>query len=172
MEESTRISRGKISELNTLNTKDFDALIFPGGFGNVKNLSTYALEKNPEEFKVNPNVERVIKEFHAQQKYIALICSSPILAAKVLGTANGGPGLKLTFGHKPYIEYPYTRLAKKVATKLGNEVVSASPLKICHDEKNKVISTPAYMKDTAAINEVFIGITKLVNEIAKHNKKQ
>jgi enhancing lycopene biosynthesis protein 2 len=34
---------------------------------------------------VDPEVERVIREFHAAGKPIALCCIAPILAAKVLG---------------------------------------------------------------------------------------
>ncbi|HYX07407.1 MAG TPA: isoprenoid biosynthesis glyoxalase ElbB, partial [Bacteroidales bacterium] len=42
--ESARIARGKIKPLATLNPDQFDALIFPGGFGAAKNLCTYAFE--------------------------------------------------------------------------------------------------------------------------------
>lgn len=36
--ESARIARGKIQDLNDLKVQDFDAVIFPGGFGAAKNL--------------------------------------------------------------------------------------------------------------------------------------
>jgi enhancing lycopene biosynthesis protein 2 len=38
--ESALIARGAIQSLNELQVKDFDALILPGGFGAVTNLST------------------------------------------------------------------------------------------------------------------------------------
>jgi enhancing lycopene biosynthesis protein 2 len=38
--------------------------------------------------KVDPEVERVIKEFHQQKKVIGLCCIAPILAAKVLGKVS------------------------------------------------------------------------------------
>ena len=38
MEESARIARGKVDPLSKLTANDFDAVIFPGGFGAAKNL--------------------------------------------------------------------------------------------------------------------------------------
>ncbi len=38
--------------------------------------------------KVDPEVERVIREFHQQKKVIGLCCIAPILAAKVLGKVS------------------------------------------------------------------------------------
>ena len=36
--ESARIARGKIDALSSLHASNFDAVIFPGGFGAAKNL--------------------------------------------------------------------------------------------------------------------------------------
>jgi len=36
--ESARIARGNISALTNLKATDFDAVVFPGGFGAAKNL--------------------------------------------------------------------------------------------------------------------------------------
>src|SRR5210317_943569 len=41
--ESARIARGAIKDLKEYRAADFDAIIFPGGFGVAKNLSTVAL---------------------------------------------------------------------------------------------------------------------------------
>ena len=40
--ESARIARGAIKDITDYNAEDFDGLIFPGGFGVAKNLSTVA----------------------------------------------------------------------------------------------------------------------------------
>ena len=42
---------------------------------------------------VNPEVARVIKEFHAAGKPMALCCIAPILAAKVLGSNVSKPSI-------------------------------------------------------------------------------
>ena len=50
----------------SLNASDFDGVIFPGGFGAAKNLSSWAVDNT--DCKVNPDVERVIKSFHKEGK--------------------------------------------------------------------------------------------------------
>ncbi|XP_068541647.1 glutamine amidotransferase-like class 1 domain-containing protein 3, mitochondrial [Anas acuta] len=90
--ESARIARGKITSLAKLTTADHDAVIFPGGFGAAKNLSTFAVDG--KDCKVNREVERVLKDFHKAGKPIGLCCISPVLAAKVLS------GAEVTVGHE------------------------------------------------------------------------
>ncbi|KAF4797789.1 Glyoxalase ElbB [Turdus rufiventris] len=73
--ESARIARGKITSLAKLTTADHDAVIFPGGFGAAKNLSTFAVDG--KDCKVNREVERVLKDFHKAGKPIGVI---PVVA--------------------------------------------------------------------------------------------
>ena len=68
-------------------------MIFPGGFGAAKNLSNFATSPDLE---VEPETERVIREFHAAGKPIGLCCIAPILVAAVLGEK----GVKITLGKK------------------------------------------------------------------------
>lgn len=51
LKESARIARGKVREMSELTTGTFDAVIFPGGFGAAKNLSTFAVDS--DQMKVN-----------------------------------------------------------------------------------------------------------------------
>src|SRR5437773_2593059 len=57
LDESARIARGKIVDLATLRADDLDALLFPGGFGAAKNLSTFVDER--AQCRVNDQVERI-----------------------------------------------------------------------------------------------------------------
>ncbi|CAB1346912.1 unnamed protein product [Coregonus sp. 'balchen'] len=57
LSESARIARGNITDLAKLSVSDHDAIIFPGGFGAAKNLSTFAVD-GPD-CKINTDVERV-----------------------------------------------------------------------------------------------------------------
>ena len=41
--EAARIARGEIKPLTELKVEDFDALMFPGGFGAAKNLCDFAV---------------------------------------------------------------------------------------------------------------------------------
>ena len=85
MVESSRIARGAVENVASLTAdSNIDALVFPGGFGAAKNLSDFAFKGT--EMTVDPEIERILKEFKASGKPIALCCIAPILAAKVLGT--------------------------------------------------------------------------------------
>ena len=44
--EAARINRGDVEDLIELRQQDFDAIIFVGGFGAAKNLSSFALEND------------------------------------------------------------------------------------------------------------------------------
>ena len=41
--ESARIARGNITPLAQVSAEDLDAVVFPGGFGAAKNLSSFAV---------------------------------------------------------------------------------------------------------------------------------
>lgn len=40
--ESARIARGKVTALSELKSSNFDAVVFPGGFGAAKNLYVFS----------------------------------------------------------------------------------------------------------------------------------
>ena len=94
--ESARIARGQVKDLSLLSANNYDALMFPGGFGVTKTLSNFASQN--ENFKLDENVEKILKEFHEQKKLLGFISISPILAAKVFGKQSGGNGCAITLG--------------------------------------------------------------------------
>jgi enhancing lycopene biosynthesis protein 2 len=152
LSESARISRGEISPLSRLDADAFDAVVFPGGFGAAKNLCTFAAE-GPE-CTVDPEVTRVIRAFHAARKPIGLCCIAPVLAAKVLGTAQGGPGCTVTIGDDPGTAKAIAAMGSRNAPKAVTEAVT--------DASNRLVSTPAYMCD-ATPDKVFEGIGRMVD---------
>ncbi|MBK9188821.1 MAG: isoprenoid biosynthesis glyoxalase ElbB [Phycisphaerales bacterium] len=155
MVEAARIARGEIAPLSTLDVEAFEAVVFPGGFGAAKNLCDFALKG--ADCRVEPDVARVLKGFHAKKKPIALCCIAPVLAAKVLGTGNAGPGCSVTIGHDE-------GTAKAVAA-MGATNVALGATHSHTDAANKVITTPAYMCD-ASPHEVFTGIGKMIDAMA------
>ena len=66
MVESARIARGQIADLASISIDDLDALIFPGGFGAAKNLSTFAID-GPD-CTVNKDVETLIRAARMRRK--------------------------------------------------------------------------------------------------------
>jgi len=145
---SARIARGKVSPLSSLSVSNFDAIIFPGGFGAAKNLSDWATDG--AKMKVLPEVEKVLKEFHEAKKPIGLCCISPVIGAKVF------PGCQVTIGNDP-------ETAKGIS-QMGSTNVSKTVEEVEIDTKNIIVTTPAYMYD-APPHQVRNGITKLVKNV-------
>lgn len=162
MVESARIARGQIAPLTELKAADYDAVIFPGGFGAAKNLSDFAI-KGPE-LSLDPDAGRVLADFHSASKPIGLCCIAPVLAAKALGSQ----GVELTMGAEDEQEgrWPYAG-ATGAAKALGAVHIPKDSADATHvDAKNKVVTAPAYMCETA-VHEIFDGIGKMVDGILK-----
>ncbi|XP_070211905.1 glutamine amidotransferase-like class 1 domain-containing protein 3, mitochondrial [Littorina saxatilis] len=155
--ESARIARGKIDALSKLQASGFDAVIFPGGFGAAKNLSTFAVDGTA--MKVNPDVERVLKEFHGAKKPIGLCCIAPVLAAKVL------PGCEVTVGsdQEERGKWPYAETAGAIGSMDSTHI--KKDVTECHtDTANKIVTTPAFMCETA-FHKIFDGIGLMVKGV-------
>ncbi|KAJ8352514.1 hypothetical protein SKAU_G00239900 [Synaphobranchus kaupii] len=161
LSESARIARGNIADLAQLNASHHDAVIFPGGFGAAKNLSTFAVDG--KDCKVNHDVERVLKDFHEAGKPIGLCCISPVLAAKVL------PGVEVTVGHEEEEggKWPYAGTAKAIAA-LGAKHCLAHEAHV--DQKNKVVTSPAFMCETE-LHLIFDGIGAMVKDVLRLSGK-
>ncbi|HKM92632.1 MAG TPA: isoprenoid biosynthesis glyoxalase ElbB [Prolixibacteraceae bacterium] len=146
--ESARIARGNIKKLRTFEAKEFDAIVFPGGFGVAKNLCTYAID-GPDNL-VNPLVEKAIRDSIELKKPIGALCISPVLLATVLGN------ITVTIGsNKDTIDAINSLDAKHITTK-GSEVIV--------DTINKIVSTPCYMLD-APISVIFEGAANVINKL-------
>jgi enhancing lycopene biosynthesis protein 2 len=153
LKEAARIARGKIKDLKTLSSRDFDAIAFPGGTGVAKNLCTWFSEG--AKCKVNAEAERVINEFYGEEKPIAAICIAPALIARVLGPKN----VTLTIGND---QETAAEIAK---TGARHEVCAVDDF--VTDRDNRVISTPAYMYGEAKPFEVFTGIRGAIRELVE-----
>lgn len=155
--ESARIARGQILPLSELakNCQQYDAVVFPGGFGVAKNLSDFAT-KGPD-CTVIPDVETVLKEFHNCKKPIGLTCIAPVLAARVIC------GVCITLGQNGCDEekWPY-RDAIKAAETMGARVENKDVNETSFDRQNLVFSTPAYMYGVAKFHEVDDGIGGMI----------
>lgn len=127
--EAARIARGDIQPLTALKAGDFDAVVFPGGFGAAKNLFTYALEGTNA--VVIPEVERVVREFHAAHKPIGALCIAPVMIAKILGN------ITITVGVDE----------KTIADveSFGAKHINTQQTEVIADKENNVFTTPCYM---------------------------
>jgi len=128
--ESARISRGNCKNLDSFDAKNFDALIFVGGFGAAKNLSDFAFKG--ADCTVDEDVAHAILQMLEAKKPMGFICISPCLAAKVISNK-----VKLTIGNDAG--------TAKALEDLGATHINCEVDSFVEDEIFKVFSTPAYM---------------------------
>lgn len=143
--ESARIARGNIKPLAEYDPKAYDALILPGGFGVAKNLCTFAFDGT--DCKVNPEVEKAVKDTHAIKKPIGALCIAPALISRLLGD------VELTIGQDAG--------TAEAITKMGSKHVKTTHGEVVVDKKHNVFSTPCYMLD-ASILQIELGAMNVV----------
>lgn len=151
--ESARIARGNIAPLSEFRPENFDALIFPGGFGAAKNLSTFASEGAG--CSVLADVEKAVLGMFEAGKPVGFICISPAsVAARVLGKF----GVELTVGGEGD--------AAAAVEACGAKHVGCAPESFVKDPEREVYSTPAYMSANSAL-QVEAGISKMIGAMLK-----
>jgi enhancing lycopene biosynthesis protein 2 len=148
--ESARIARGKIKPLSEFKAGDFDAILFPGGFGVAKNLCTFAFDG--ADCKVNKDVETAMKEMHQAGKPIGALCISPVIVAKILGD------VELTIGQD--------QDTSGAIEKMGATHKKTDHGEVIIDTRNNVFTTPCYMLD-ANIVQIADGADNIVRAILK-----
>lgn len=151
--ESARIARGRVDDLASVHGGELDALVFPGGFGAAKNLCDFAARGAA--CAVHPDVERVIVQAYEAGRPLGFCCISPVIAARVLGPRCAP---RLTIGTDPG--------TAAAIREMGAEHVDCATDGIVVDERNRIVTTPAYMHD-APIAEVFRGIDLLMDRIVE-----
>jgi enhancing lycopene biosynthesis protein 2 len=153
LQEAARIARGDIQPLENLTAQDFDALAFPGGFGAALTLCNFAEKGGGGE--IDPQVLRVVKEFHENRKPIAAICIAPAIMA----LAFGDKGVNVTIGQ----DAGTASELEKTGAKHKNCAVEHFVV----DTANKVITTPAYMYGEAKPHQIFEGVGGAIKELLK-----
>ncbi len=150
MVEAARIARGDIKPLSEYNAVEYDAIIFPGGFGVAKNLCSFAFDG--VNCNVAPEAEKAIKDSVGAGKPIGALCISPVLVAKVLG------GAKVTIGEDEG--------TAEAIGQFGGAHIKTTHGEIVVDEKYKVVTSPCYMLD-ATIDQIADGAENVVKQIIK-----
>ncbi|MFC2100872.1 isoprenoid biosynthesis glyoxalase ElbB [Bacteroidota bacterium] len=146
--ESARITRGKIKDLGDFNATEFDALIFPGGFGAAKNLCDFAFKG--AECTVNDDVISAIKSMHSLKKPIGALCITPVILAKIFGD------IEVTIGQDAG--------TAEAIEKMGARHVNTNHGEVVIDQRNNLFSTPCYMLD-ADIIQIADGAENIVKSM-------
>lgn len=148
--ESARIARGKVVDAATVSVEDIDALVIPGGYGAAKNLCDFAVKG--ADCTVHPEVRRLVRALVDRGKPVAGICIAPAVLAKALD----GYAPQLTIGNDADTAAALEAMgARHVACPVDDIVV---------DEKNRLVTTPAYML-AENIAEAAAGIEKAVKQL-------
>jgi enhancing lycopene biosynthesis protein 2 len=146
--ESARIARGNIKPLSEFNATDFDAIIFPGGFGAAKNLSTFAFDG--ANCKVESTVEKAVIDMVKAAKPIGALCIAPAVIARILD------GAVVTIGNDKDTAKAIEDMGAKHQTRTHGEITV--------DEKYKIVTTPCYMLN-ATISQIAEGAENVVKTI-------
>ncbi len=126
--ESARIARGNIKSLELFDEADFDALIFPGGFGAAKNLSTFAFKGAACD--VNVDVGNAVLSMVERNKPVGAMCIAPAVIAKILHDVDVSIGSNVDEADQ--------------IKKMGARHFNSEHGDVIKDKKLKVFSTPCY----------------------------
>lgn len=143
--ESARIARGQIKDLKQYDPNNFDALIFPGGFGAAKNLCDFAFKG--VDCLINPDVEKAILKTAGKNKPIGALCISPVIFAKIFSD------VEITIGQD--------QGTAEAVEKMGATHTKTNHGEVIIDEKNNLFTTPCYMLD-ANILDIAKGASNIV----------
>ena len=146
--ESARIARGNILPLADFKATEFDAIVFPGGFGVAKNLCTFAFD-GPD-CSVNGDTSKAVSEMHKAKKPIGALCISPVLITRIIGD------VEVTIGND-------AGTATAVESMGGKHVV-ATHGEVVVDYSNRIVTTPCYMLD-AKISQIADGAENVIKAI-------
>ncbi|KAK1893311.1 ES1 protein mitochondrial [Dissostichus eleginoides] len=153
----------QMQDLSKLDVNSFDAVIFPGGNGIIKNLSTFV--KDGKDCKLQGDVDKVLKDFHRSRKPIGLASMATVLACRVL------PSIEVTMGYEKdentrWGNWPHTNMVQAVKSMGARHNVPFV------DEKNKVVSTPSFMWETEYhYHYIFDGIGNMVKHVMRMSTK-
>jgi enhancing lycopene biosynthesis protein 2 len=149
--EAARIARGQIVQLDELSIDDFDGLLLPGGFGAAKNFCSFAFDGSAG--NVESDIEKFILDVAKSKKPIGGICVSPALISMILKD------------QKPTITLGPDQGTKDEIEKLGVTAKLKTAADVVIDEKNKIVTTSAYMDGNERLKDVHGGISKCVEKV-------
>ncbi len=150
LKEGARIARGNIRPLSALRPEDYDAVVFPGGFGAALTLCSFASDGT--ECSVNPEVESLINEARQSGKPIVAMCIAPVILARTI------PGARLTIGSHPE--------TADAINSMGAVHVNCPVNDCVVDVERKLVTTPAYMLASGPA-EVFEGAVIMVEKLGE-----
>jgi enhancing lycopene biosynthesis protein 2 len=149
LKESARLVRGRIKPLNEINMNEFDAIVFPGGFGAATNWCNWLTHGT--DFSIEEDIRELVSQARTHHKPLGFICIAPVMIPKLC------PDATLTIGNDEQI-------AEKIE-EMGGTHVTCSAENIVIDQEHKIVTTPANMLAQNLV-ELHQGIHKLIKALA------
>ncbi|MBC8445247.1 MAG: isoprenoid biosynthesis glyoxalase ElbB [Rhodospirillaceae bacterium] len=146
--EAARIARGEIKDLIKFDAADYDAIIFPGGFGAAKNLSSFAFDG--ADCTVNDDVSAAVKAVHEAGKPIGALCIAPAMMARIFQSGD------MTIGSDQGTADAIEAMGASHRTTTHGEVVV--------DDSLRLVTAPCYMLD-ATISQIADGTQNAVHTL-------
>ncbi|MGR5282000.1 isoprenoid biosynthesis glyoxalase ElbB [Photobacterium damselae] len=149
--ESSRIVRGNIKDLETLDANEYSGIIVVGGFGVAKNYSNFALSNN---LLIEPIIQSKLSSFIGKPSLY--MCISPVIASTIYNNAE------ITVGNDLDVA--------KVINMNGCIHRTCDQFNCIVDKKQKLITTPAFMlaqniyQASKGINKAILALIKLTND--------
>jgi enhancing lycopene biosynthesis protein 2 len=150
--ESARIARGKIEPLANLVPAQFDAIVFPGGFGAAKNLCNF-VEKGVDA-TMYADVRTALMPFVASKKPVVAICASPLLLG-LAAKESGYRAARITLGAGG------EALSEAIGA-WGQQHVPTAVDAACVDTEHRFVSAAAYMYDEATPKQIFASVSAAI----------
>lgn len=152
--ESARIARGEIRDLAEVKSAELDAVVIPGGYGSILNLSNFATAG--ADCEVHPELVRLLREMLRQRKPIGALCIAPGTLARVLQGEQ--IAARMTIGRE--------RATAGILEAMGHRHVDCAVSEAVVDEDRKIVTSPAYML-ARRITEVAESAERLVQEVLR-----
>ncbi len=146
--EAARIARGDIRNVADITIDEIDALVIPGGFGDAKNLTSWAFD-GPDG-TILPAVKNLIVSMVHAGKPVVGLCMGPTVIAKALE----GSGVKphLTVGTTEEAS-PYDIAEVNAGMeKLDARTHMNSVREVTIDAGNNIITAPCYMMEASIVD--------------------
>lgn len=152
--ESARIARGAVRPLREARAEGLDAIVLPGGFGAAKNLCSFA--QDGAACRVDPEVERLLREAHAAGKPIGAACIAPVILARLFGA------------EKPRLTIGSDAGTARAIEAMGARHQDAPATGVVVDLERRLATTPCYMLAgrISQVAEGMEGLVKAVLELA------
>ncbi|MCB1867948.1 MAG: isoprenoid biosynthesis glyoxalase ElbB [Gammaproteobacteria bacterium] len=151
--ESARLARGNIKPLSDFDADKFDAIIFPGGFGAAKNLSSFAFEG--ADCSVDGGVDSAVKAMLNKGKPIGALCISPAVLARIV------PGAKVTIGED--------EATASAIESMGGRHQRSGHGAVVVDEAHNLVTSPCYMLE-ATVSQIADDAAKTVAALLERTK--